>query len=330
MPILGREKRGRKNAERLKDMVSAGKAPDPWPAPPAQEVVDWGWGIEQILDPTLGPYVNDCIYAVGRKGLYFQHDDDPETFYAWEYEDMADARVQIAVDGRTDVTFLPKHATGQSEYEFKGFGFVESFGGMGKNFSGLFAVDSVKGDLLDVDASLRARLSSRDLSDVPPLLQVRSEGDAPDTEVLLAAELGSLALQANLGVVFRAIFRDRLEPGEEVRWLTLGHASSGRKAPGTKEITPSEPLPGWVAVTTWGLRWYLQTDGIGKVVSARRDLSFRQIEYVDTKRLPSKGKNWPAQDRIALLAGGWAYLFHLEPDPTRPGLLTAVREAVSK
>jgi hypothetical protein len=145
--VLGKQKRRRKQAERLRQYVAELVG---YPAEPGA-VLAWGRGVLHEIDPVIGPHATDAVFVATEKAIYYQFlEETPrellsmraiatgvgpsewktlarESTSALVFEDFVDVDARQAVDGRWDVFMLPRSAT--SGFDLKGFGFVEAFGG---------------------------------------------------------------------------------------------------------------------------------------------------------------------------------------------------------
>jgi hypothetical protein len=329
------KRRRRKLAEELKTQVEQGTtfADDPFPAPPAQEVLSWGRGIEEIYDPNLGPYAADAVYTLTKQALYFRYEASYENRWIERFDfskDYEDAQTRQAVDGRWDLLLVPYGATEMTDA--KGFGFVESYGGLSATSAADYAAIAARHRLKEVPPSIAARLSADSLGDVPERFRATSEDDAADWKVLRAAERGLAHTFLNVGVAYRVLFADRLREGEVAESFHRGHIED-RDDP----LQPEQPETGLLLITNRGLLWHLTTDGIpgvGAVLEpeGERGLDFADIEGAAGKRMPEEGPDSPAKEVLAVKVNDLRrmYFFLLDASPLSRSSVDRVLERVPR
>jgi hypothetical protein len=164
MRLFGKRKRQAREeqAARLKVAVEKGSlSPDVG----EERILSWGRGILQEIDPQLGPHVTDSVYVLTDKALHYRFlEEAPKQLHSprarasgvgpgdWREvarsstESIAFASLEgqdarEAVDGRVDLALIPRGAS--SETDFKGFGVIESYGGLSPDSVAAF----VRGEL---------------------------------------------------------------------------------------------------------------------------------------------------------------------------------------
>lgn len=112
----------------------------------------------------------------------------------------------------------------------------------------------------DIPPKLAARLSSRDLSDVPEPVRIGSPHDASDASVKeTLRKVGVLHPGTNYAVVYRCCFGPFLDEGESAEFLRFGWGSLGVTRTGnTPRMDDAEQA--WVLVTDRGVYWHQVSD----------------------------------------------------------------------
>jgi hypothetical protein len=131
---------------------------------------------------------------------------------------------------------------------------------------------------------LRALVSSRTLDDVPGVVRIGSPYDAPDREVRQWAKRGILHPKTNYGVVYRVAFAPVLQVDEEPMTMPQGDSidstpqgftirfggvASGRLKRDRFLVGDESEGQGWVLITTLGIRWHYDSDGLPALGSGR-------------------------------------------------------------
>ena len=130
-----------------------------------ERILSWGRGILQEIDPELGPHVTDSVYVLTDKAIHYRFlEETPKQLRSprarasgvgpgdWREvarsstESISFASLEAqdareAVDGRVDIALIPRGAA--SEKDFRGFGVIESYGGLSPESVGAF----IRGEL---------------------------------------------------------------------------------------------------------------------------------------------------------------------------------------
>jgi hypothetical protein len=115
-----------------------------------------------------------------------------------------------------------------------------------------------------IPKDIAARLSARNLDDIPPAMRVGSPRDASDRDVRRSVgRSGMLPSNTNFGVVYRVCFAPLLDEGESAVAIRFGTVASQLRDAGS-EVTfnAAEVDPGWILVTTAAIRWHWVTDRV--------------------------------------------------------------------
>jgi len=143
-----KRKKREEQALRLKQAVETGQTRSP---AGGQRILAWGRGILEEQDRTLGPHVTDSVFVFTNKALYYQFlEETPKELWSpramasgasplewkqvakdstdfFDFSKLQASDARQAVDGRWDLLFVPFRA--MSEFDIKGFGVIESYGG---------------------------------------------------------------------------------------------------------------------------------------------------------------------------------------------------------